>query len=177
MMSSAFPERSSALLFKNPPSREWCAETDFVNTSAIGSIALTWSPVGGFHHVGFVVGSIQSTAGAFATSLGAEWDGVIVHDPKQTVRVSFFQSKQRGDPLFELIEPVGDSSPVASFAKRGGGLHHVCYVVDSLEQKLEESRAQRSLIVRSPVPAVAFGGRRIAWIYTRQKLLIEYLER
>jgi methylmalonyl-CoA/ethylmalonyl-CoA epimerase len=56
-------------------------------------------------------------------------------------------------------------------------LHHVCYVVDSLEQKLEESRAQRSLIVRSPVPAVAFGGRRIAWIYTRQKLLIEYLER
>jgi methylmalonyl-CoA/ethylmalonyl-CoA epimerase len=102
---------------------------------------------------------------------------VIVHDPKQTVRVSFFQSRQAGDPLFELIEPVGDSSPVASFAKRGGGLHHVCYVVDSLEQKLEESRAQRSLIVRSPVPAVAFGGRRIAWIYTRQKLLIEYLER
>jgi methylmalonyl-CoA/ethylmalonyl-CoA epimerase len=143
----------------------------------MGSIALTWEPSAGFHHVGFVVGSIEHAAEAFARSIGAEWDGVIVHDPNQTVRVSFFCSKEAGDPLFELIEPVGDGSPVLALAKRGGGLHHVCYLVDSMERKLEESRAQRSLILRPPIPAVAFGGRRIAWIYTRQKLLIEYLER
>ena len=34
-----------------------------------------------------------------------------------------------------------------------------------------------ALVVQNPVPAVAFDLRRIAWAYTRQKLLIELLER
>jgi methylmalonyl-CoA/ethylmalonyl-CoA epimerase len=143
----------------------------------MGSIALSWIPSGTFHHVGFVVPSIDTAAHSFAESIGADWDGVIVHDPNQTVRVTFFHSKRAGDPLMELIEPVGEKSPVFSLAKRGGGLHHVCYLVDSLEKQLEECRAQRSVVVRPPLPAAAFGGRRIAWIYTRHKLLIEYLER
>jgi hypothetical protein len=32
-------------------------------------------------------------------------------------------------------------------------------------------------VVKNPLPAVAFGGRRIAWVYTPEKLLVEYLER
>lgn len=147
------------------------------NPQTIASIAETWQSAGTFHHVGFVVKSIAATAENFAASLGAEWDGVIVHDPKQSVRVSFLRSRNPGDPLMELVEPVGDKSPVASLAKQGGGLHHVCYVTDSLEQQLETCRAQGALIVCPPVPAVAFGGRRIAWVYTKNRLLIEYLER
>jgi methylmalonyl-CoA/ethylmalonyl-CoA epimerase len=82
-----------------------------------------------------------------------------------------------GDPLFELIEPAHDQSPVYSFAAKGGGLHHVCYVVDKLEQALADARLLGALVTRQPMPAVAFGGRRIAWIYTKNRLLIEYLER
>jgi methylmalonyl-CoA/ethylmalonyl-CoA epimerase len=66
---------------------------------------------------------------------------------------------------------------VLAFLKRGGGLHHLCYEVDQLDAQLERSRASGGLIVRLPIPAVAFGGRRIAWFYTKEKLLIEYLER
>ncbi len=141
------------------------------------SIAATWAPQGSFHHVGFVVASIQKTVKEFASSLGAQWDGVIVHDPNQKVCVTFLQSSNPADPLFELIEPAGEDSPVLISARKGGGIHHVCYVVDSVDEQLERCRSQRALVVRRSTPAVAFGGRRIAWVYTRNKLLIEYLER
>lgn len=142
----------------------------------MGSIALTWTPQGTFHHVGFVVGSIQETVHSLAQSLDAEWDGHIIHDPNQAVRVTFLRSKNRADPLFELVEPVGEKSPVLSFAEKGGGLHHVCYVVESLDTMLTQCRSQGMILVRPPLPAAAFGGRRIAWVYTRSRLLIEYLE-
>ena len=141
------------------------------------SIARSWTPVGTFHHFGFVVASIEKSAPSFAESMNASWDGQIIHDANQGVRVSFLCGKNPADPLIELVEPAGGDSPVSALSKRVGGLHHVCYVVDSLDQQLQECRARRSLIVRSPVPAAAFGGRRIAWTFTRNKLLVEYLER
>ena len=146
--------------------------------SKVDSTARSWVPPGIFHHVGFVVGSIENDVHSFAESLVAEWDGQIIHDPLQQVRVSFLRSKRSpADPLFELIEPVGKDSPVTTFLERRGGLHHICYLSENLDAELETCRARGSLVVRAPVPAAAFGGRRIAWVYTKNKLLIEYLER
>ncbi|HEX9111129.1 MAG TPA: VOC family protein [Terriglobales bacterium] len=140
-------------------------------------ISENWAPQGSFHHVGFVVASIEKSAASFAQSLGAEWDGHIIHDPNQGVRVTFFRSRHAADPLFELVEPAGENAPVQAFVNRGGGLHHVCYEVENLEEALARIRAVGGLITRPPLPAVAFAGRRIAWVYTKNKLLIEYLER
>ena len=146
-------------------------------TPLMASIPLSWVPQGTFHHVGFVVASIQNSVKGFAESLEADWDGVITHDPNQVVRVTFLRSKSDSDPLFELIEPAGEKSPVIPFLKKGGGLHHLCYEVKELEKQLELIRSQGGLIARPPLPAAAFGGRRIAWVYTKGKLLLEYLER
>jgi methylmalonyl-CoA/ethylmalonyl-CoA epimerase len=140
-------------------------------------ISENWAPQGSFHHVGFVVASIEKSAESFAQSLGAEWDGHIIHDPNQGVRVTFLRSRHAADPLFELVEPAGENAPVQAFVQRGGGLHHVCYEVENLEEALARMRAVGGLITRPPLPAVAFAGRRIAWVYTKNKLLIEYLER
>jgi methylmalonyl-CoA/ethylmalonyl-CoA epimerase len=128
------------------------------------------------HHVGYVVRSIQQAAPGFIDSLDLDWDGRVIHDPLQTVCVSFFHPKAAGSPSIELVEPAGAGSAVERFLKNGGGLHHLCFEVDSLEAQLERSKASRDLIVQSPVPAVAFDGRRIAWVYTKNKLLVEYLE-
>jgi len=130
-----------------------------------------------FHHVGYVVASIASVGWAFAQSLGATWDGVIIHDPHQAARVTFLRCGGPESPAVELVEPAGEKSPLHKFVAKGGGLHHVCYEVDSLETQLEQGRTAGCLVVKNPLPAVAFGGRRIAWVYTRQKLLVEYLER
>jgi methylmalonyl-CoA/ethylmalonyl-CoA epimerase len=140
-------------------------------------VSESWAPQGRFHHVGFVVASIEPSVESFAQSLAAEWDGHIIHDPNQGVRVTFLRTPHAADPLFELVEPAGENAPVQTFLKRGGGLHHICYEVENLDQALTRMRTLGGLITRPPLPAVAFRGRRIAWVYTKNKLLIEYLER
>jgi methylmalonyl-CoA/ethylmalonyl-CoA epimerase len=130
-----------------------------------------------FHHVGYVVKSIAEVSEEFSRSLGAAWDGKIIHDPLQEAKVAFLFCGSGQGPSLELVEPAGDTSPLHRFLAKGGGLHHVCYEVDSLATQLQQSRSAGCLVVREPLPAVAFGGRKIAWVYTRQKLLVEYLER
>jgi methylmalonyl-CoA/ethylmalonyl-CoA epimerase len=128
------------------------------------------------HHLGFVLASIEKSAAGFAQSLCATWDGKIILDPVQKVRVTFLQGAHSGDALFELIEPHGPGSPVSRFLTRGGGLHHVCYEVEDLDAQLAFCKSVSSTVVRKPVPAVAFGGRHIAWVLTKKRLLVEYLE-
>jgi methylmalonyl-CoA/ethylmalonyl-CoA epimerase len=129
------------------------------------------------HHLGFVVTSIAVVAEEFAFSMSASWDGVITHDPIQRVRVAFFDPADRRNPVFELIEPASEASPVTNFLKTRGGLHHVCYEVDGLESSLLDARSAGLAMVAAPAPAVAFGGRRIAWVCSKTRLLIELLER
>ncbi|MGB6387051.1 MAG: VOC family protein [Terriglobales bacterium] len=143
----------------------------------MNAISLTWQPEGAFHHVGFVVASIANSVHGFESVLQVDWDEQIFHDRNQGVRVTFLKSRRASDPLWELVEPADERSPVQSFAAKGGGLHHVCYVVDNLDQALADARALGAIVTRQPMPAIAFGSRRIAWIYTKNRLLIEYLER
>ncbi len=129
------------------------------------------------HHIGFVVRRIADAVPGFVSSLEMTWDGEIFHDPTQTVRVTFLRHKSREEPMIELVEPASPQSRVYGFLKRGGGLHHVCYEADSLKSQLETVLSAGAIMVLEPTPAVAFSGRKIAWICTREKLLVEYLQR
>ena len=82
-----------------------------------------------------------------------------------------------GAVKLELIEPLGSDSPVAKFDQKGGGLHHLCFEVDDVDEQIQKMKILKAMLIRRPQPAVAFGGRRIAWMQTREKLLVEYLER
>jgi methylmalonyl-CoA/ethylmalonyl-CoA epimerase len=128
------------------------------------------------HHVGFVVSSIDGSANSFLRSLNGTWDGEIFHDPLQRVKVAFL-STPGTDVQIELVEPAAGQSPVRSFLTQGGGLHHLCYEVEDCDQMLGAMRQRGGMIVSRPKPAVAFGGRRIAWALTAEKLLLEFLEK
>jgi methylmalonyl-CoA/ethylmalonyl-CoA epimerase len=129
------------------------------------------------HHLGCVVPSISAAADSFAASISANWDGRIIYDPLQRVRVAFFKPVDPRNPVYELVEPAGHDSPVKNFLKKGGGFHHVCYEIDDLESGLIAAPQACFGVVSPPKPAVAFGGRRIAWICSRSRLLVELLER
>jgi methylmalonyl-CoA/ethylmalonyl-CoA epimerase len=136
-----------------------------------------WVGKGILHHLGYVVPSISIAAEIFAASISARWDGKVIHDPIQGVRVAFFSPADVRNPVFELVEPASDNSPVSYFLrKRGGGLHHICYEIDGLDAGLREAKGVGFCVVATPQPAVAFDGRRIAWI-NRNRMLIELLER
>ena len=72
---------------------------------------LTWQPKGAFHHVGFVVASIQNSVQGFASMLRADWDKQVIHDLNQKVRVTFLTTHRAGDPLWELVEPADENRP------------------------------------------------------------------
>ena len=150
---------------------------DDVGSSMAGSLGPLLSENGTLHHLGYVVASISKVAQEFALSMGLRWDEQIIHDPLQRVRVSFFWPADSRNPVFELVEPASDTSPVTRFLRKGGGLHHVCYEIDDLESGLLKSRATGLAIISPPTPAVAFNGRRIAWVCSRSRLLMELLER
>ena len=129
------------------------------------------------HHVGFVVPDINVGMEAFVQSLNASWDGTIYADPLQKVKVAFLTTRS-GDAQIELVSPDGPDSPVLRFLnEHGGGMHHVCYEVDNLEAQIAALKSRGALIMRRPKPAVAFQDRRIAWMLTREKLLVELLEK
>jgi len=129
-----------------------------------------------FHHVGFIVESIQRSIDGFIRTLSAEWDERVFLDPIQKVRVTFLRTGASPSAVVELVEPASDDSPVHRFLNKGGGLHHLCYEVADLDRHLEFMRSQLAVIIRKPQPAVAFGGRRIAWVSTKERLLVELLE-
>ena len=128
------------------------------------------------HHLGIVVKSIQESVEGVCASMNARWTFPISADPIQKVRVTFLE--QEGSPvLLELIEPASEDSPVTKFLAGGGGLNHACYEVDDLDAHVAAMRKARCTLIRSPKPAVAFDGRRIAWMLTPQRVLVEFLER
>lgn len=129
------------------------------------------------HHIGYVVASAEDSITRFCGSLAAKAVSEIFDDPLQQARVVFIDPDSSDGVKIELVAPMGPSSPVAAFVQKGGGLHHVCYEVDDLDAELQDSRRRKLVLLRPPKPAVAFDGRRIAWVITPEKLLIEYLER
>lgn len=149
-----------------------------MNSTLTSNLAQAESIGGGqlLHHIGIVVPQIRPVLEGFAASVGARPDSEIIYDPLQQVSVAFLRPNAPG-PAIELIEPAGENCPVSNLAKSGGGLHHLCYEVNNLEKELKIARSRGGIVVRKPLPAVAFGGRHIAWVFTKYGLLLEYLER
>ena len=129
------------------------------------------------HHVGYVTASIAGCVNEYTKATGLVWDGRIIHDPLQIVSVAFLSSGDDSPTLVELVEPAGPRSPVNEFLAAGGGLHHICLEVAELDAHVEVCKAAGSMLVRVPLPAVAFSGRKIAWITTPTGQLIELLQR
>jgi len=125
------------------------------------------------HHVGYATREIAKSRRLYE-DMGFTAATDVFHDPIQKVRVVFMSTGT--SVLVELVEPADPNSPVSNFlTKHGPGLHHLCYEVGDLEAACARMRDQGGIITCAPVPAVAFAGRRIAFVFRRDGL-IELLE-
>lgn len=129
-----------------------------------------------FHHVAYAVASIEAHIERFINPLVEPVHiSTPVEDPLQKVRVCFVTVP--GGAVIELVEPLGTDSPAQAFVgDRRGGLYHVCYEVQDLDATVAKFRAKRCLLLSKPTPAVAFGGRRVAFLLTPERDLVELLE-
>ncbi len=70
-----------------------------------------------------------------------------------------------GESLVELLEPARDDSPIGKFlAKRGPGIHHICFAVDDLEGTLAKAKAHGITLI-DEVPRLGAEGKRIAFLH------------
>jgi methylmalonyl-CoA/ethylmalonyl-CoA epimerase len=128
------------------------------------------------HHVGIATKDLVATAKALCVALGMRWNGHSWDDPIQKVRVAFLEPAAGGS-MIELVQALSSDAPVARFQATGTSLYHICFEVNQIEAEVARLRADRALILQAPVPAVAFDNRRIAWVYLRQRILVELVER
>ena len=127
------------------------------------------------HHIGILVKDINKAAAEYFEKLGYFIKSGIIHDPIQTAMVQFLELCS-GTPYVELITPDGTDGKLINAMKKGGGLNHLCYQTDDIDEfhKFLVNKGMFSL--QQPVDAAAFPGRRIAWLMGRDGIPIELVE-
>lgn len=126
-----------------------------------------------FHHVGYATRSIARELETLEL-LGGRAESDAFEDPIQGIRGLFVVGN---GPRIELLENLPGSTTLDSFLDAGIKLYHVAYEVDSIDDALRWARSVRAKVTVEPVPAVAFGGRPIAFVMFRNALLVEFIER
>ena len=83
-----------------------------------------------------------------------------------------------GEPLVELLEAESPESPIGRYvAKRGPGIHHICFAVDDLDATLERCRAAGIRLI-DDTPRIGAEKKRIAFLHpsSTSGVLIELSE-
>jgi methylmalonyl-CoA/ethylmalonyl-CoA epimerase len=128
-------------------------------------------------HVGVAVPSLDPTTELLSNLFGYRLVSGPFDDPIQKVAVNFLATSGNDAVEIELIAPTSDDSPVtAMLAKKSGGAYHLCFETNDLDAALIRAGNMGCRVLAAPVPAVAFGGRRIAWIVTPSRQLFELVE-
>jgi len=115
-------------------------------------------------HVGIAVPRIADALPFYRDVLGLTPGGGAGGDP-ETADGAQIVSLTLGDVQIELLEPRDPAGPIAKFlAKRGPGIHHLCYQVPDLDAALERCRRAGYRLI-DDTPRRGAGGRRIAFLH------------
>lgn len=123
-------------------------------------------------HVGIAVPSIAAALPFYRDVLGLEPGAQESSDGAAIVSLAF------GDVHVELLEPRDPDGPIAKFlAKRGPGIHHICYRVPDLDAALVRCRAAGYRLV-DETPRRGVSGHRIAFLHPKATggILLELTE-
>jgi methylmalonyl-CoA/ethylmalonyl-CoA epimerase len=125
------------------------------------------------HHIGMAVKNIEE-ARKRLSFLGHISETCL--DPIQNVKLAFITPTDINSPSIELIEPVDDKSPVNNLLKKGVSLYHLCYSVKNLDEAIKEMKQYGFIPFSKPVPAVALQNKKIAFVFSKDNIIIELLE-
>jgi methylmalonyl-CoA/ethylmalonyl-CoA epimerase len=105
------------------------------------------------HHVGVVVPNLEQAMALWRDLLG------LTLTKSETVQVQGVKAAllQAGESEIELLEPLSPDNGVGKvLARRGGGLHHVCFETEDVARELEGAKAKGiQLIDQQPRPGLA----------------------
>ena len=124
-------------------------------------------------HVGIAVRGLAEGVSFFRDILGMPEVPLSDSDGAKIVGLA------AGESLVELLEAETPDSPIAKFvAKRGPGIHHICFAVADLDATLRRCRdAGLRIIDETPRPGAE--GKRVAFLHPSATagVLVELTER
>ena len=110
-------------------------------------------------HIGIAVESLHALLPLYRDVLGMP---EVPLDDADGARIAGLAA---GESLVELLEAASPDSPIGRFvARRGPGIHHVCFAVDDLDGALERCRAAGLRLI-DETPRVGAEGKRIAFLH------------
>lgn len=129
----------------------------------------------GVDHIAIAVHSLEESLLFYRDQLGLELLG-IEEIADQKVRVALLDT---GATRIELLEPLGDDSPISNFlAKRGPGLHHIAFQSgDGIADNLNALKSSGVQLI-DETPRVGAEGKKIAFVHPRSTggVLLELCE-
>ncbi len=112
-------------------------------------------------HVGIAVPDLEAALAFYRDVLG------LTPHPPEVVDGATILSLPFGEAEVELLAPLTPDSPIGKFlAKRGAGIHHICYRVPDLDAALEACRAAGYRLV-DETPRIGAAGRRVAFVHPK----------
>src|SRR5215471_10259166 len=121
--------------------------------------------LGRLNHVAIAVPDIGAAITIYRDTLGASVSKPQPL-PEHGVTVVFIDL---GNTKIELLEPLGESSPIAAFLEKNpaGGMHHVCYEVDDIYAARDQMKKQGATITGTGEPRIGAHGKPVIFLHPK----------
>ncbi|HML11273.1 MAG TPA: methylmalonyl-CoA epimerase [Stellaceae bacterium] len=121
--------------------------------------------IGKLNHVAIVVPDLAAASALYRDTLGAEV--LPAHAlPEHGVTAVFVEL---GNTRIELLEPLGDASPVRGFLARHpeGGMHHLCYEVADIKATRDRLKASGAHVLGDGEPKIGAHGKPVLFLHPK----------
>jgi methylmalonyl-CoA/ethylmalonyl-CoA epimerase len=121
--------------------------------------------LGRLNHVAIVVPDLAAAAAVYRETLGATVSAPQAL-PEHGVTVVFVDT---GNSKVELLEPLGERSPVAAFLERNpsGGMHHICYEVGDIIAARDRLSAGGARVLGDGSPKIGAHGKPVLFLHPK----------
>jgi methylmalonyl-CoA/ethylmalonyl-CoA epimerase len=121
--------------------------------------------LGRLNHVAIAVPDLAKGTQVYRTLLGATVSAPQA-EPDHGVTVVFVELP---NTKIELLEPLGDSSPIRSFLERNpaGGIHHICYEVADILEARDKLTAAGARVLGDGSPKIGAHGKRVLFLHPK----------
>ncbi|MDF1846088.1 MAG: methylmalonyl-CoA epimerase [Parvibaculaceae bacterium] len=121
--------------------------------------------LGQLNHVAIAVPNIAEAAEMYKVKFGAKVSGQ-VPQPDHGVTTVFVDL---GNTKLELLEPLGEDSPIAGFLAKNpkGGIHHICVEVDDIDAACEQVTDHGVMITGTGKPRIGAHGKPVVFLHPK----------
>ena len=121
--------------------------------------------IGRLNHIAIVVPDLATAAAKYRDLLGARVTSPQAL-PEHGVTVVFVET---GNTKVELLEPLGEASPIAGFLAKspGGGMHHICFEVPDILAAAASLSAGGARVLGDGTPKIGAHGKPVLFLHPK----------